>query len=453
MVAAERSFAAPFFSSFINVYTTPKMVRIRSKWLRIPELCVSAIVAVYIVGYELGFLMGILGVDETIGVTRVEMDSMGDQMRCADKDVDCDDLPLDPADFGYCNSSLRAPWDETLAIGCKIFDVHEVLPHTHAGETMLATMVSVFDQKRCNSSGLACTRIWQNSRVRRHFVMGVEQFVIRVKQSFGAASHLQAQQHNSVGMPSFLKINGSFKPLPTWNASQNVPQADPCGLAEWGVQACFKSDWGDHFSVDTFLRAGGVRLDDTQGSNNFTGRYAGLAFRLDVEYTNVCPWDFWQYPDGGFWHWPPRLQPKILYTVTRVKMAETARTEMTWVAHENADQRVLIRNNGILIITSTRGMLGYISFLRIAATIAVSAALFQLGSLIVNHFLIQVYVFFSWTRSAHIVARLYQYDDTPLEEEVMQCVDAPMSLMRLERDREIRRKRTILAEDGQALEQ
>lgn len=437
---------------FVTNYRIPKMVTIRSRWLRIPELILQGLILFYIVIYELVYKLSFMKKSPATAESNLQLLSpQANFWNCSEAANDCILMIPDPSNtalYPYCGAPSRpASMD-----GCGSFDTKDITPGGNANTLFVATVVGRIAQERC--TGEFCQDIWtKTGRSFEEYVTGIEDFLIKIRHSFTSVKGTQDQKGTDVA--GYFLYRGEDIPRSIqcyaqegvvddckWVPSARWAGVRPCGTDYQNRTACFGTLSGDYVSVGMILDAAGIDLD---GEDNV--RYHGLTLELGIRYTNMDPRDFWLgRPVGPKFKYV--IEPKPL-KMASVGSGDFGAWEVRYSQELEPSQRTLSSKRGLVIATRIKGELGQIVLFHAALTISIALALFRIGQLVINHGLVTLYANFADAKHVKVMYDLWHEDVTPAEEVVQEHISGGNvhNIFAAEREHQQRRANKALGLD------
>mmetsp|Transcript_20594 Transcript_20594/g.57262 ORF Transcript_20594/g.57262 Transcript_20594/m.57262 type:complete len:511 (+) Transcript_20594:47-1579(+) len=461
---------ATSFDEFVTVYQVPKIVKIRSKLLRVPFLLLQ-FVLLFIFLPWLIFTLQFLSFS-SIESSTVMLDLSPPSRnfdKCHDIDVDCADVGGAPLTKpGYCSDdTLRAveanatqyffheddhhsyskvrwprppPFGQAaISFDCSRYDVHELGKHYGMG-LRLATAITTFTQERCTTGDC----LWKDVGIKSSFVENLGHYMVKIRHAVDTRSH---SFHSNADSSGFLLVDGV--PNLIWCTNKSS-QAQACmENEEWrkiyprcsdrsteSRGACVSTGFADYVTIQKLLDIAGVGLDEplTEG---IPRRWWGTVLKLTIEYSNASPEDAWRV-------WPPRLlQPKYTYTVKKV-------SDFTWdsiVESTSPNTRNLTRKAGIDLQVEVIGSMAEWDPLVAARRMASYAVIYEIAAVVFIRIATMVYARCEIYRHAHDIYSVSRFEET-VDEEDARGVKSGLDLLHLNRQRNEERAHSLMARNS-----
>jgi len=331
----------------VLAYNTPKIVRVKDRYLGLLRLTLLVIIAIYIVIKVLVIDEGYNISDTPIGSVRISL--MKQHNSEADTTI--------PADENFCISSPE-PWDYPAEkdISCQTWDEHGVrYPLEEVNGVFLTTRVVVSDQKLvCGADEQPCLMPWADETDPKpvtYFLAGVRAMTLGFKHNFYA--------------PTFSKKDTKSK----FSGSNNYFTGrllDSTGKVVRVWEPTF-DDTPDVITVGALLDASGVDLEAPSSDPKNSQLYAGAVIMVLVTYDN---------PGNG--------KVRYSYHARPIAGADYKLYEVRWNKDGDTAKRTSLKRAGPKFIFIVTGTLTKFSFQATLLQLVSAIGLLSLASLIVE---------------------------------------------------------------------
>jgi len=368
---------------FFSEYTVSKTVKIRSRWLRVPEVALNTAIFLYIVMYQMVYNLQFIKMDAAKATTNMNFrGAMENWNSCSYSLGNCKMLPPDPKDYTYCK--------ESLVKGCQVKEIDDIsAPSFTSAE--IATV-----QSCCGKGNHS-----------HYYIAGAEDYLMKFR--FLVESSDSEGPSFAVGsMPGFLKNHkGELQPISA------CKQQGPCQVMN--RSALWSAGYADFYGIGTLVAAAGVDLNDrrprlTNTTQTFasppTWRFTGVNLMLNVIFTNADRADFWMWPFG--------LKPKYIIEPVHLRLADESAGGTFDFGRRGM--------NGITFVVKAGGTVGSFKLIYVLTALVVSSALFSLSSFLVSSVLVRMYSLSDQLQLAAVMHDHYKSEYSLMEEDLRKSV-------------------------------
>jgi len=390
----------PLFDNFLTRFEVTQHGVVYSKWLRIPELLVFALLFSSTMCYHLVYHLAILKQEHLKTSVLVDITSPGDNMfqAYANPMVNLLDFEVSATDVPFCKQS-GSPLAKR---DCKRFPRAVLVPSHIIGESIfVASTVATFKSVEGGP----------NKYTSLHNVQRFDQTIIHLKLNTVAPAGFDFR--TAQGFMKFQgednlrlirSVDASLNLLPTARADKACGDVLPKqyhGHEFMDSGMCVSTDWGEFYSVATLLRAVNVSLD---GEDDLRSR--GLYMDLHITFTNIDLVNFWSWPFGYY--------PK--YVVEPVVTVRGTEQEVQFATCADVEGVDCIMRRGLAARFTVKGHFG--SFSLFHAITKLSIAFLCLGAckIIISKGLVNVYGLFQSYRHIPVLHSHAEFEDHDFQE-------------------------------------
>ncbi len=337
-------------------YETPKIVRVRDRWLGVMRLFFLVGISLYIGLYSLWYKQGYLLVDTPEGNVRTTL--MKEQVKTY------------PSHFPYCKQFIPppAPAPPTPPYldpkQCLVWEEYQMnYPPDMLDSMMVCTRVSISTQYRiCQDLSAGCINPWSMANASNYYITHVEAATIMIEHSMTTQLY-NTHKHNSLYAGSSRSLSGSLV-----NADDVTLMTFPPGR--------------DIISIGTLLGAGDIDLgreSDAEGDAGQSMRYSGIVVLVYIEYTNLVN---------------IQSEPTFKISVVRFPQAEHKTVQvidtLAGTGAANPTKRVLYNRHGIKFVFLQGGTIAAFDWPTLMVSLASALGLLSVASLVVEMIMLNV---------------------------------------------------------------
>jgi len=386
-------------------YRTPHFVIIRSKWLRIPELCLKGILLLIFMSYIV-IPLHFMRKDPVTQSRTLDLEPpisdwwnsdctwlKGDCEIVVPNETECD------KNFSSC---LPAP-------------LHESAISPKGGAVQGGSVSVAFSEFRtveaCAKSEISrCTSFKKGHAENRSF-SGVDTLLLFVRHRFETATWTQSGAEVQ-GLLEFAdgseprrlrdKVSNSAVISDEAFLAQRFP--DFCGSDNGnGSDTCMSTQAGDYMSIGLLLKAANMSID--------TIRVHGGAMELGLTFTNMDMSDFWSYPIGPKAKYVYRPREQLLGF-------NEGSQDIFWTELEDiteTSQRKVVKPC-LLIAVNFKGERGVFDWLTLMTRLTVCSAALALSHFVVDNILVTLYKRSESMKHVHALFEVYKQKESPEDE-------------------------------------
>jgi len=328
----------------VFAYNTPKIVRVKDRYLGLLRFVLLVMVACYI-------LIKVLYIDEGYNISDVPVGTVRVSLM---KQVKQAEQTTVPSKEIFCLTNTQ-PWDfpAEANISCQTWDEHGVrFPLEEVNGIFLTTRVAVSEQtKKCGSDENECLIPWEDDEPpTTYFLAGVNNFTLGFKHSFHTPVFARGGDHRFAGSSNafigdLLDTKGNV--VRTWKPTYD--------------------DTPDILTVGEMLNAANVDLSRPSWDPKNSELYSGIVVMVLVNYEN---------PSNG--------AIKYQYQVQQIEGADYKLFEARWDRGGDSNKRQTLKRAGPKLIFIVTGTLTKFDFQTLLVQMVSAMGLLSIAALLVE---------------------------------------------------------------------
>lgn len=332
------------------------------------------------------------------------------------------------SDLPYCRDASAELGNRTVGPGpgystvaCRVLDRHEItVSEGTSMNSFFATCLEAMHQRRCEHPD-TCKRVWETLEVDLYFVKDFENYVLKLDHAAPSmGGRINVDTVNST--QGFLwDSDGSTCVLPV--KSGHDYRTSFYNFRRWQrVKVCKGafSVFSDYMPITRVLRAMNTTLEDSREPGGPTHRRQGIEVMLEISYTNLDPFDFWQWPIG------PKMKYTYRYHMISQRFGDAVKSYW-WSSHGETflKERVLKRYMGMQLTAVVNGRIGVFSFRLLLVTLAVHTSMVCLADIILKKIVLWIYFSFRGRlKKVSLMHQYYSFDESPPEDEFVDAMNS-----------------------------